>query len=336
MTAVPTVSDPRTATDSAFPKDAPAEDRLRFMLHHAVLAPSVLNTQPWRFAVEGSEVRLYADRSRQLHAVDPLGRALAVSCGAALMNLRLAAHHYGYLATCDLLPDPADADLLARLTLGSPVPVSADDDDALFHAIARRHTERRPFGPDPVAPGALLALRNEAEGEGIRLFAVEDADEKTALAELVAEAVRAQGVSPEHREELRAWLRSDHDPRPDGVPDGEQALDGRHTGDRMPAEAYAASVRRLAAEAPVLVVVASPQDDPPGWLQAGQALERVLLRATLLGLSASYLNPAVEVDAVRERLAGLVGGACPQVVLRMGYPVPRGGTPRRRVDDVSS
>ena len=335
MAAAPPVSDPRTATDSAFPRDAPAGDQLRFMLNHAVLAPSVLNTQPWRFAVEGSEVRLYADRSRQLHAVDPLGRALAVSCGAALMNLRLAANHYGYPAPYELLPDPAAADLLARLTLGPPEPVSADD-DALFHAIVRRRTEHRPFGPDPVAPGVLAALRDEAEREGGHLFTFEGADEKAALADLVAEAVRAQGADPAQRDELREWLRSDHDPRPDGVPDAEQDPDGRRTGHRIPAEAYASSARRLAAEAPVVVVVTSRQDDPLGWLTAGQALERVLLRATLLGLSASYLNPAVEVDAVRERLVGLVGGECPQVVLRVGYPVPRGGTPRRRVDDVSS
>ena len=335
MSALPPVSDPRTATDHAFPRDAAAADQLRYMLNHAVLAPSVLNTQPWRFVVEGAEVRLYADRTRQLRAVDPLGRGLAVSCGAALMNLRLAAHHYGYATAQAFEPDAAAPDLLACLRLGPPAPVSADE-DALFHAVVRRRTEHRAFGPEPVAAGVLAALRAEAEAEGTHLFAFEGAEDKAALAGLVAEAVRAQGADPAQRDELRDWLRPDRDPRPDGVPDAEQDPDGYHSGARGPAEAYAASLGRLAAESPALVVVTSRTDDAYGWITAGQALQRVLLRATVLGVSASYLNPAVEVDAVRERLAGLVGGECPQVVLRVGYPVPRGGTPRRRVGDVSS
>ena len=330
-----TVSDPRTATDSAFPRDAPAGDQLRYMLNHAVLAPSVLNTQPWRFAVDGAEVRLTADRTRQLRAVDPLGRDLAVSCGAALLNLRLAAGHYGYTAIVTLLPDPDDPDVLARLWLGPPGPASADD-EALFHAIAHRHTEHRSFGPDPVAPGGLAALRAEARREGADLAIFEGPDETAAVAALVADAVRAQGADPAQRDELRAWLRADRDPRPDGVPDAEQDAGGRHTGGRTPAGAYAAETERLATASPALVVVTTPQDDVASWLTAGQALQRLLLRATLLGLSASFLNPAVEVDAVRERLARLTGEAFPQVVLRVGTPVPSRGTPRRRVSDVSS
>jgi nitroreductase len=330
-----TVSDPRTATDLDFPRDGPRGSQLRFMLNHAVLAPSVLNTQPWRFAVEGDEVRLYADRARQLHAVDPLGRNLALSCGAALLNLRLAAHHHGYRAPYELLPDPAAPDLLACLTLGPPGPASGDDQD-LVGAIVRRHTERRPLAPTLIEADVLTSLQGEAEREGARLHVVQGAAEKAALAGLVADAIRAEGDDPEVRDELRGWLRADRDPRPDGVPDAEQDLEGRRYGARVPASAHAEATRRLAAEAPVLLVVTSRWDDPRGWLMAGQALERVLLRATLLGLSASFLNPAVEVDAVRERLAALVGGGCPQVVLRMGYPVPRGGTARRRVDDVSA
>ena len=335
MTTPTTVSDPRTATDHAFPRGGSAEDQLRFMLNHAVLAPSVLNTQPWRFAVEGSEVRLCADRTRQLHAVDPAGRGVAVSCGAALMNLRLAVHHYGYAAPYALLPDAGDPDTLARLGLGSPERASADD-DALFHAIVRRHTEHRPFGPDRIAPGVLGALHVEAEREGARLVAFEGPDETDAVAALVARAVRVQGADPEQRDELRAWLRADDDPRPDGVPDAEQDLGGRRTGSRVLADVHADTVERLAADSPVLVVVTTTQDSVAAWVAAGQALQRVLLRATLFGLSASFLNPAVEVDAVRERLLRLTGGAFPQAVLRMGTPVPHGGTPRRRVSDVSS
>ena len=59
----------------------------------AACAPSVLNTQPWLFVAGGDVIELRADLRRALPALDPLGRALHISCGAALLGLRLAVMH---------------------------------------------------------------------------------------------------------------------------------------------------------------------------------------------------------------------------------------------------
>ena len=68
------------------------------------MAPSVPNTQPWRFVAVDDSINLYADRSRALPISDPDERALHISCGAALMNLKLAMADNGRTPVVDLLP----------------------------------------------------------------------------------------------------------------------------------------------------------------------------------------------------------------------------------------
>jgi hypothetical protein len=86
----------------------------------------------------------------------------------------------------------------------------------------------------------------------------------------------------------------------------------------------------------VLVVLSTPGDEREDWLAAGQAMEAVLLRGVSFGLSASFLNQPLELDAVRPRVAELAGdGGAPQLVLRMGFGPPvEKATPRRPLDDV--
>ena len=87
-----------------------AEDIVRYVVAFAVWAPSVHNTQPWRFSAEGQEISLHADRARQLTLADPDGREMLISCGAALFTARLALRSLGYIPEAALLPDPARAD----------------------------------------------------------------------------------------------------------------------------------------------------------------------------------------------------------------------------------
>src|SRR6516225_8686290 len=58
-----------------------------YLIATAARAPSVQNTQPWRFRVGDYVIELYADLGRKLK-VDPAGRELLISCGAALFGLR--------------------------------------------------------------------------------------------------------------------------------------------------------------------------------------------------------------------------------------------------------
>jgi hypothetical protein len=128
-------------------------DQVDFLLGTAARAPSVHNTQPWRFRVGEFAIELYADPRRKLR-VDPLGREMLISCGAALFGLRLAVRSLGYLPVVDLLPDPDQLRLLARVRLGATVPMTASERQ-LLEAVPHRHTHRGPFDPEPLPAGLL-------------------------------------------------------------------------------------------------------------------------------------------------------------------------------------
>src|SRR4051794_37008099 len=76
-------------------------------------APSIMNSQPWRWRVHGRTLDLRADRSRQIATLDPDTRMLTVSCGAALHHARTALAGEGVRTRVEYLPDPTDPDLLA-------------------------------------------------------------------------------------------------------------------------------------------------------------------------------------------------------------------------------
>ena len=65
-------------------------DALAAAARDALQAPSVFNTQPWRWRIDGDALELRADRDRQLTVADPDGRLLLLSCGAALHHVRVA------------------------------------------------------------------------------------------------------------------------------------------------------------------------------------------------------------------------------------------------------
>jgi hypothetical protein len=335
--------DPYGEAIGEFPLTGTPEEQLRAVVKYAVRAPSSHNTQPWLFRVAANEIALYADRSRGLPVVDPDDRELVISCGAALFHLRLALRHFGCAETVAVLPDPTDPDLLARLHLtGSHEPT--DEEHALFAAIPRRRTMRLPFPPRPIAADVVAALAAAAAPEGAWLHLIDAARTRDSVADLVAQADRVQMADPHFRRELAAWLRPNWSDRGDGMPGGAFGF-----GDIMAAlgplvvrtfdvgEGRAARNRELALGSPALAVLGTASDTPRDWLAAGQALARVLLRADVADVAASFLNQPVEVPELRLMLRRLVGGdGYPQLVLRFGYKSAKVllPTPRRPAEQV--
>ncbi len=311
----------------------PTDAEIDRMIGHAVWAPSVLNTQPWHFIVDRGAVHLYADRSRQLRTLDPRGRELTMSCGAALLYLRVAAAHEGWEAEVLPFPIASAPDFLAAATFRRATrPVG---DHRLFRALALRRTNRRSFLDAPIPPTAVGGLVAAAASEGASLRVFEAAAEKDVLGHLVAAGVRVQSADPDLVAELRSWLRPEADPRADGVHDPVQGVGDRHAGMRTSPASVAAHKERLIREAPGVAVLWTAGDGRVDWLRAGQALTRVLVVAADQGLVASYANEPVEVAALRPTLSDLVGGGWPQAVFRIGYPEEESETVRRGAPEVT-
>src|SRR6516165_2414883 len=155
-----------------------------YLIATAGRAPSVHNTQPWRFRVGEYAIELYADLGRKLR-VDPVGREMLISCGAALFGLRLAIRSLGYHPVVELLPDPARLRLLARVTAGAAEPMTVMERQMLT-AVPHRHTHRGGFAPGPLPAGLLAGLQHDALAEGATLELVDRGIAYDRLADVVS------------------------------------------------------------------------------------------------------------------------------------------------------
>lgn len=319
------------------------EQTVAKLVAEAATAPSMHNAQPWRFRFLTGEqlMLLYADPERAMPHSDPDNRALHIGCGAALFNLRVAAAHAGLAASTRLLPDPRDPLLLAAVHLADPSAFPPDDDLARLHpALRERHTSRHPFADKNVPEDVRGALREAAAMEGAELLFPGLWHAETVL-DLVHDAESRDVMDPRANEDLLRWTRlgPEADSAVDGVPEyafGPRKRDGRapvrdFAGRRQVADRGTTAFERT----PQLALLSTPGDGPADWLRAGQALERVLLEATLVDLATSLTSHALEDRELRLLARDPASGTGQvQMVLRLGYG-PRGpATPRRPVADI--
>jgi hypothetical protein len=104
---------------------------------------------------------------------------------------------------------------------------------------------------------------------------------------------------------------------------------------RSPGREEAARDRRRASSCRALLVLSTPRDGTEEWLAAGEALQRVLLRAAANGLFASYFAQPIESPELRRRLCEvLIDPGAPQIMFRLGYGLEPRPVPRRPVDEV--
>jgi nitroreductase len=311
---------------------APARSEVERAVSFGVRAPSIHNTQPWRWVYRPGVLELYADRSRQLPALDPDGRSVLLSCGAALELARLGFAAAGWRTEVDRLPDEDDPDLLARIRTVSRAAVESATVERA-EAAERRHTERRPFLVEPVADAAIRSVLAAATDTGVYAYAVQRADEKLDLAVVFSWADGVELADPAYRAELAHWTRATD--APDGVPAAAvpHAPVGalRHTD--VPVRDFEAGITggqeltETIDERPVYLVVFSTADDRTARLRAGEAYARICVEAERLDLASSAMTQAVDLPAVRERFRMLMNWPDhPQMVLRVGHPQP-GPTP---------
>jgi nitroreductase len=280
-------------------------------------APSVHNTQPWRWRVYPDRLDLLAARERQLTALDPRSRLLLLSCGAALHHARAALAAEGWAADIRRLPDPHDPDLLASI---HPTGRTAVTPEAmrLVQAMQVRHTDRRPVSDESAPPEALAAIA-AAAGEAARLQLL-DRDQVIALASAATRAAATEAQDPDIAAELAYWT-SRAPAEGMGLPPSVLPAHAPQT--TVPVRDFGRTgtlpVGAGHDQAAVYAVLFGDSDEPASWLRAGEALSAVWLTATSLGVSVVPLSGAIEVTATREALRReLAGLGYPYLVLRIG------------------
>jgi hypothetical protein len=313
-------------------------EQLRRIVELARHAPSVHNTQPWRWQVNGTTLELWADRTRSLPVSDPLGRNLVISCGAALHYTIVAAQAVGAHTTVAHLPQGPDSDLMARIDLEPDHPTV--DALARLALLAKRRTDRRRFTSWPVPDENVQHLAEAGRKWDAAVLAVTDPGLRVAIEELLEEARRRQQGDPRIADETESWIDHGADdgipaqvlPRPEGAR-GERPT---RFGSGLTPDNAPSVIRGTDG----LLVVSTADDGPLSWLQAGAALSALWLQATANGLSIVPLSQAVEVQRTRIALEQLMSppARVPQILARVGWQeIGRDDlarTPRRAVDDI--
>ena len=315
------------------------EAALRATAQRAILAPSVHNTQPWRFVLDSGGLEIHADRTRQLAVLDPTGRQLHLSVGCALLNARVLLAASGYPSRVQRLPDADRGDLIARIDLDDGESVDPDL-AALDHVVELRQTNRRRFAPDPAPPELVSTLVLAAAAEGALLHPIVTSDDRETLARLTQKADQLQIANAAYRAELRAWTTNDPTRR-----DGVRAavvphVDGT-SGDEVPIRDFdtqGAGWLPAETQSPAqqcLLALGTDIDSPESWVRGGEALERVWLETTRAGFVASLFTQVVELGALRLELRDeLRLGMQPHVVLRVGRAPVTAASMRRHIDEV--
>ncbi|MFC8042014.1 Acg family FMN-binding oxidoreductase [Nocardia sp. NPDC057353] len=294
----------------------PADDDIRAALRSANRAPSVHNTQPWRWELEAAVLHLAADPERGLAVADPNGRQLTISCGAVLHHARTVFGAHGYRTDLARLPDPARRERLATLRF-RPWPAPPDGVLRRAAAIEGRRTDRRPLLPPPRWPDLLHRLRMLASPHFVEVDALDGAAGPR-LAAASARVGALHEADPGYRDELHWWTGHLDDI---GVPAAALASG---------ADAAAVPVGRTFAgagtggtrghrDAAELIVLSSAADGPEQWLRTGEALSAILLECAASGAACCTLTHLTESSTVRTLLTGLLRGpGVPQVLVRVG------------------
>lgn len=311
------------------------DSQAREMVKAATRAASVLNTQPWLFEISHDQIDVFADPTRQVASIDPDGPQLVMSCGAALLNLRLAMLSAGWEALVEVLPDPADPLHIGRVARGR-ARVPDPTETKLFSAIPARRTNRRPFSPEPPTAGAVTALLDAATLEAVDARVL-DGLKGLAVADLVVSANRALGADPAVRADIARWTAADPG-AVDGIP--VEALGPVAHDERTMVRDFGfgadAEVRGESdfETNPLLLLLSTVGDQRSDWVAAGQAMQRLQLVATTVGVATSFLGQPFDAGLRAALETTSVRAGTPQMLLRVGYGPTSPTTPRRPVPDV--
>jgi nitroreductase len=305
----------------------------------ACRAPSVHNSQPWRWVAEDEALRLFVDRDRTVPGTDRSGREAIISCGAALDHLRVAMLAAGWRAQIDRFPNPNDPDHLATIQFSSVEHVTRAQRDRA-NAILQRRTDRLPMGRPTYWSLFEPVLRSTIDESPVTLDVVSD-DERPRLVEAsqLTEALRRDDES--YHAELEWWTSPFVSTQ--GVPPS-ALLSEKESGRvdvarEFPVRSHEDRRPEVAVDWSKILVLSTPEDNRADVLRCGEVLSTVLLECTMAFLATCTLTHLIELDESRDIVRGLLkNGGQPQVLIRAGIGPPMEAvpppTPRRPPDDV--
>ena len=317
-----------------FPSDFPIQHQLKFLLQYAVLAPSTKNTQPWRFSIGENTIGVFADLTRCQPVADAGHRELYISLGCALENLLVASEQFAFHHEVRYFPQSTNEELAAIVNFRPGGTPSSYRAGITLASITARRTQHGPYRDEPVAEEVRQHLLHCCDTLGLRVDLTDDLAIRSRVSELNLHADEMEFADPAFRKELGHWVGQGVFGAPallarlEGLVISRMNL-GRAVGKRNAA---------MLSSAPLIGLISARTDDRTSQVWTGQALERLWLHATRIGIALQPMSQALEIPSLRAELAHVIPepGWIPEQVFRIGYPVrpAKQHTPRRSADKV--
>lgn len=300
----------------------------------ACRAPSLHNSQPWRWTASDTAVELHADAHRVVRSHDAFGREALISCGVALDHFRTAIAAAGWNTTVEQFPNPDRLDHVASITF-APLKFDTQDVRDLADAILRRRTDRLPLRAPGDWESFEQTLRDLVNGGPATLDVLDD-DARPQLAEATRLTESLRRYDDFYHAELQWWTAPFR--LSEGVPPN--ALISRSERQRVPVNrgfrpsGYGDRRAATSQDQAKVLVLSTAGDTQEEALNCGQVLSTVLLVCTMAGLATCPMTHITEMEASRDVVRQLIGRkSMPQVLIRVGIapsiedvPAP---TPRR-------
>ncbi|WP_040800881.1 Acg family FMN-binding oxidoreductase [Nocardia higoensis] len=312
----------------------PDETTVRAALERAGRAPSLHNSQPWRWRWHGTTVALHVDTTRVLPATDAFARQGVLACGVVLHHATAAFAALGLQVRIDRFPEPTDRRHVASLEFRDRREPTEGELD-LAAAIDRRYTDRAPFAALDRWPYLFPVLESACRAFWTTPTPIGD-DLREELDRLSWISAATRQRDPAYQIEAREWLGGSAPGS--GIPAA--ALPSAQDAGRVPINrrfpAGTADAGCEEQDRAQLLLLSTPDDTPESLLSCGEALSTVLLECTRHGASTCVLTHLTELPGTRSQVRLLTRTRSPQVFVRVGVatapPPPR--TPRRPVEDV--
>ena len=309
-----------------FYKCSSDKERLEFLLRFAVLAPSSHNSQPWRFEVSDSQIKIYADMARSLPASDKNDRQLHISLGCAIENILTAAEYYGYVVQVKLFPETADDTYIANIVFTELASYVRPSHHNIF-TIPKRHANRTKYDNRLPEEDFIARVKSFASAT-TQIHFITDKAKKDAIAGVVIEAGIAAMRDSGFRRELSRYIKNNYTSSPVGMPLYGCGVPGpisliapfmmKHI--NMNKVNAKTDVDILKNHTPAVLIIATRDDTKKEWLEAGILYERIALEAEHRGMSTAPSAAAIQIGEFYKKLQEILQTTYrPQFFARLGY-----------------
>ncbi len=306
----------------------------------ACRAPSIHNSQPWHWVLDGSVLQLFVDRLRLVDIADSSGREAIMSCGATLDHLRVAMAALGWQATTERFPDPDNRDHLATVEF-RPLEFVSEVQYQRADAILERRTDRLPLRPPKFWAWFVPELHKTIGDSGTVMLDVLSNEVRPQLASASVSSKILRYHDPSYQAEMQWWTAPfalSMGIPPDALPSSAESFRVDVARD-FPAADESDRRSQLGVDWSTILALSTGGDTRADVLHCGEVLSTVLLECTVAGMATCTLTHLIELPESRDIIRAIVGeGREPQVLIRVGTAPPMedlpAATPRLPLDEV--